>query len=180
MDIVQRADRLRQNQVFGDLRAEELAGIAALVDEQRFKKGHRLSGEEESYLYVVVDGQMGMMRGEDLIVSAGPGDVFFDPGLLDGQESESEMVALEDTRALRLSRLAFTRIMEERFTVVRGLLRHLGGVIRGEVRVATGTREAPTKPKPPLHAPWTRARRPKRAGRSASSSGSGASEEASA
>src|SRR5690606_23730409 len=55
MDILQRADVLRQSRIFRDLRGEELAGIAALVEEQRYRKGHELTGEEtEGYLYLVV------------------------------------------------------------------------------------------------------------------------------
>jgi AAA family ATP:ADP antiporter len=166
MDIVQRADMLRRNKVFGELRGEELAGIAALLDEQRFKKGHRLTGEEEAYLYIVVEGEMGMVRDDEVIARAKDGEVFFDPGLLDGEEAESEMVALDDTRALRLSRLAFTRIMEERFTVVRGLLNHLGGVVRGSSNGAAKSKEAPTQPKATVPVPgspgWGRRRRSER------------------
>jgi AAA family ATP:ADP antiporter len=132
MDILQRADMLRQSSIFRDLRGEELAGIAALVEEQRYKKGHQLTGEAtEGYLYVVVEGRLAMARGANVEASAGPGEVLFDPGLLDGLEPYNDMTATEDSRVLRLSRQAFTRIMEERFTVVRGLLAHLGGMVRG-------------------------------------------------
>jgi AAA family ATP:ADP antiporter len=157
MDIVQRADMLRQNKVFHDLRGEELAGIAALVDEQRFKKGHKLTGEDESYLYIVVEGRLAMMRGEDSIASAGASEIFFDPGLLDGQESQNEMMALVDSRVLRLSRQAFTRIMEERFTVVRGLLSHLGEVVRNETNGRVASAPAPAKGSAPT-AGWGRRR----------------------
>jgi CRP-like cAMP-binding protein len=133
MDILQRADILRQSRVFQDLRGEELVGIAALVDELRYKKGHALEGEAaDGYLYIVVEGKLGMQRDGKLIGSAGSGELFFEPGLLDGHEAESQIVVLEDSRVLRLTRQALTRIMEERFTVVRGLLNHLGAMVRGK------------------------------------------------
>jgi ATP:ADP antiporter, AAA family len=151
MDILQRADTLRQSSIFRDLRGEELAGIAALVEEQRYKKGHRLTGEEtEGYLYVVVEGRLSTQQRDVVEASAGPGEVIFDPGLLDGREPLHDMVVIEDTRVLRLSRQAFTRIMEERFTVVRGLLSHIGSLVRdenhrnGAVGIpAAGDREGP-------------------------------------
>jgi AAA family ATP:ADP antiporter len=177
MDIVQRADTLRQNKVFRELRGEELAGIAALVDEQRYRKGHTLSGDADGYLYIIAEGRLGLMRGDALIATAGPGEVFFDAGLLDGLESqEQQMVALEDSRVLRLSRGAFTRIMEERFTVVRGLLSHLGGIVRGG---ANGEKNAPsTLAKPaPFPANGGRSRRPQRKTRAPASSKSGQRED---
>jgi CRP-like cAMP-binding protein len=133
MDILQRADVLRQSRLFQELRGEELVGIAALVEEQRLKKGHELTGEAaDSYLYIVVEGKLAMRRDGKVIATAGPGEVFFEPGLLDGAEAQSQIVIVEDSRVLRLTRQALTRIMEERFTVVRGLLSHLGGLVRGK------------------------------------------------
>ena len=139
MDILQRADTLRKSKVFGNLRGEELAGIAALVEEERCRKGEMLTGEAlEDYLYVVVEGRIGTVKDDTLLASAGPGEVFFDAGLLDGLEPEGDLKALEDSRVLRLSRTAFTRIMEERFTVVRGLLAHMGDMVRNSQPAENG------------------------------------------
>ena len=141
MDILQRADVLRKSTVFRDLRGEELAGIAALVQEERYKKGRTLGGSEAAggQLYIVLDGRLGVEKDGEVIHSAGPGEIFFDPALLDGREPEGEMVALEDARVLSLSRAAFTRIMEERFTVVRGLLNHLGELVRNGAHANGGS-----------------------------------------
>ena len=53
-----------------------------------------------------------------------------DPAFLDGHEPETQPVALDETRVLVMPRIAFMRLMEERFTVVRGFMAHLAGVVR--------------------------------------------------
>ncbi|HEX6199098.1 MAG TPA: cyclic nucleotide-binding domain-containing protein, partial [Thermoanaerobaculia bacterium] len=116
---------------FRDLRGEELAGVAALLDEESYKAGKPILAEEPTArMYVVISGRAGARRNGTLLYEAGPGEVLVDPAFLDGREAETEPVALEDCRVLVLSRIAFMRLMEERFTVVRGLLAHLAGVVR--------------------------------------------------
>jgi hypothetical protein len=131
MDILDRADVLRKTSVFRELRGEELAGIAALLDEERYAAGDPiLAAEPTSRLYLVVSGRAGAQRNGRVLYEAGPGQILVDPAFLDGREPETQPIALEDTRVLVLSRLAFMRLMEERFTVVRGLMAHLANVVR--------------------------------------------------
>lgn len=162
MDILQRADVLRQSRLFQDLRGEELVGIAALVEEQRYKKGHELTGEAaDGFLYIVMEGKLGMRHDGKVIASAGPNEVFFEAGLLDGAEASSEILVMEDSRVLRLTREALTRIMEERFTVVRGLLSHLGGVVRSK-----NEEDAEAAPAPAASGPGSNGAKRRRFGRS--------------
>jgi AAA family ATP:ADP antiporter len=147
MDILQRADILRQSRIFHELRGEELVGIAALVEELRYKKGHALTGEAaDGYLYIVAEGRLGLRKDGKVFAEAGEGEVFFEPGLLDGAEAQSDIEVLEDSRVLRMTREALNRIMEERFTVVRGLLSHLGEVVRRRDSAATSAMPASSPP----------------------------------
>ncbi|MBW3535356.1 MAG: HEAT repeat domain-containing protein, partial [Gemmatimonadetes bacterium] len=133
MDILERADVLRKTDVFRELRGEELAGIASLMDEERLKEGEAAALDGDgSRLLVVVKGRVGAREDDRVVRSAGPGEVLVDPGFLDGRPSGTDSVALEESVVLSLPRLAFQRLLEERFTVVRGLLTHLGSVLRGE------------------------------------------------
>lgn len=134
MDVLERADMLRRTSVFRGLRGQELAGIAALMDERRSEKGERISlaSGTDSELYVVVRGRLGARQDGDILYDAEPGETFIDPAFLDGREPEIEVVALEDTHLLSIRRADFDRLMEERFPVVQGLLAHLGGLIRKE------------------------------------------------
>jgi hypothetical protein len=131
MDIVDRADLLRKTSVFSDLRGEELAGVAALLDVEQYEAGAPMLAEEPtSRLYVVVEGRAGAQRHGKILYSAGPGEILVDPAFLDGREPETQPVAIEATRVLVLARMAFMRLMEERFTVVRGFMAHMAGVVR--------------------------------------------------
>jgi CRP-like cAMP-binding protein len=152
MDIVDRADLLRKTHVFCDLRGEELGGIAALLDEEEYQAGSPMLAEEPTArLYVVVSGRAGAQRNGRILYEAGPGEILVDPAFLDGHEAETQPIALEQTKVLVLSRLAFMRLMEERFTVVRGFLSHMAGVVRtlgeAEEREATPTSVTPSEPK---------------------------------
>jgi ATP:ADP antiporter, AAA family len=131
MDILDRADLLRKTNVFGDLRGEELAGVAALLDDETYSAGDPMLAEEPtSRLYVVCSGRAGAQRNGKILYSAGPGEILVDPAFLDGLEPETQPIALEPTRVLVLPRIAFMRLMEERFTVVRGFMAHMAGVVR--------------------------------------------------
>ncbi len=142
MDILDRADVLRKTDVFRELRGEELAGIAALMDEVRAEEGDPVGTEGSTgQLVVVVRGRAVVRRGERVLHDAGPGEVLVAPGFLDGRPADSESVAVEDSVLLTLPRPAFQRLLEERFTVVRGLLAHLAAVLREEGRGGPG--EAP-------------------------------------
>ena len=136
MDILDRADILRKTSIFQDLRGEELAGVAALLDEENYEAGKPMLAEDPtSRLYVIVSGRAGAQRNGKILYEAGPGEILVDPAFLDGREAETQPLALEATRVLVLNRISFMRLMEERFTVVRGLLSHMAGVVRtlGEV-----------------------------------------------
>ena len=131
MDILDRADLLRKTKVFGDLRGEELAGVATLLDEEKYDAGDPMLAEEPaSRLYVVVSGRTGAQRNGKILYEAGPGDILVDPAFLDGHEAETQPVAIEETRVLVMPRIAFMRLMEERFTVVRGFMSHLAAIVR--------------------------------------------------
>ncbi len=131
MDILDRADILRKTNIFQDLRGEELAGVAALLDEENYEAGQPMLAEDPtSRLYVIVSGRAGAQRNGKVLYEAGPGEVLVDPAFLDGREAETQPLAIERTRVLVLNRLSFMRLMEERFTVVRGLLAHMAGVVR--------------------------------------------------
>src|SRR5690606_25224267 len=72
MDILERADVLRNTSVFRELRGEELAGVAALLDEERYAAGDPILAEEPtSRLYVVVSGRAGARRNGRILYEAG-------------------------------------------------------------------------------------------------------------
>lgn len=130
MDVLERADRIRRTLVFRELRGEELVGIAALMEERRYSKGEVLRGGAALELHVVLEGRLeGRVDGEGPRVVAGADEVFVDAAFLTGGAASSTPTAAEATRTLSLDRAAFFRLMEERFTVVRGILAHLGEVV---------------------------------------------------
>lgn len=132
MEIIDRAELLSRSKVFEQMRGEELAAVAALAEVEAFGRGQRFGPGSplDARLYVVDEGRLGAVRDGRILYTAGPGEAFVDASFLDGCGSRAELEALEDSRALSLRRAHLFMVMEERFPVVRGMLNHLGVLIR--------------------------------------------------
>jgi len=132
MEIVQRADFLRRTRIFSGLRTEDLAGLAALTGEHRYRAGETLfhEGSTERALHVVVEGRVEARHDDVRVLEAGPGGTVGDLALLDGRPTHFAAVAVEDSRVLRLAREDFFNLLEERFRVARRVLSYLAGVVR--------------------------------------------------
>ena len=132
MEIVERADVLRRTEIFANLRIEDLAGLAALVEERDYAAGETLfdEGEVGRWLFIVVEGRVEAQKGERHLFTAEPGQTVGDLSLLDGLPTSYRAVASESSRALVLSREDFYNLMDERSRVVRAVLSHMAGVVR--------------------------------------------------
>jgi len=132
MDIIERADFLGRTEIFANLRTEDLAALAALTDEERFREGDVLfrEGATGCSLYLVVEGRVLARRGGRTVLEAGAGRTVGDLALLDGMPTHYEAVAAEDSRVLRLGREDFYDVLEERFRVARQVMAYLAGVVR--------------------------------------------------
>jgi len=133
MEVVERADYLGRAKIFNDLRTEDLAGIAALVEERRFDADRVLfeEGEAGGTLFVVTEGRIRAEKAGRTLFEAGPGRSVGSLSLLDGMPTNYRATAREPTRTLVLTRTEFTAILEERKRVAESVIGYLTGVVRG-------------------------------------------------
>jgi CRP/FNR family cyclic AMP-dependent transcriptional regulator len=130
------ADHLARVGLFGELTRGELAELATCVRTRRYPKGRIIFGEGDpgSHLYLIADGRVSVGTnspdGRFLeLHSFGPGEVFGELALLDGEPRSADAVALEPCELLLLSRTDFLRFLNTHPKVAIRLLavlsRHL-------------------------------------------------------
>jgi len=132
MTIIERADFLRRTEVFENLRTEDLAGAAALMREMEFAADEMIfeEGARGRTLYVVTEGKVEARKDGRLLFVAEPGETIGNLSLLDGLPTDYEALAVARTRTLVLDREGFERLLEERDSVVKGVVTYLSGIIR--------------------------------------------------
>lgn len=98
-----KVERLREVPFLSGCNAEQLAEIAAMVDEIRVLPGYVLAveGRPGHSFYVIVEGRAAVTIGGRMIVSLGPGDFFGEMSILESEPraatvtAESPMVLYE-------------------------------------------------------------------------------------
>jgi CRP-like cAMP-binding protein len=132
LKLVERADFLRDVELFSDVRTEDLAKIAAIAQEREYADGATLfaEGEEGSQLYLVVSGQIRVTRRDEVAFIADRSESVGTPSLIDARPREFTAQATRHTRVLVIERDDFYDLMRDHFDLVEGLLVHLTDVVR--------------------------------------------------
>lgn len=136
---VERVALLRRVGLFAETPDRALAGVAQVVTEVEFPSGSTvmLEGAVEDWLYVVVDGQLEVVRA-DRRVTVGAGEVVGELAVLDPMPRSATVRATTDCLLFRLDKAAFDEVLGERPEVARGVIRELVRRLR-EVRERPGT-----------------------------------------
>ncbi len=116
MVIVERAEVLRHTELFSNLRMEDLAGLAALVEEHEYSNQEVLfdEGEVGHELFIIVEGRLEAVKAERTLFTADPGRTVGDLSLLDGLPTSYRAVAVKPTRRLVLGCEDFSNLLDER------------------------------------------------------------------
>ncbi|MFW6192186.1 MAG: HEAT repeat domain-containing protein [Gemmatimonadota bacterium] len=132
VDILERAEALRKTDLFDELRTDDLAALASLVEERHLEAGETVvrDGEMSGRLRVVVKGRLEARMGERTVHTIQPGEAVDDFSILDGGAAHHDVVAAEPATLLVLRRAEFLEILEERPQVAERLLAHLARRVR--------------------------------------------------
>ena len=128
---VERVALLRRVGLFAETPDRALAGVAQVVSEVEVAAGETVmqEGAVEDWLYVVVDGQLEVVR-EDRRATIGPGEVVGELAVLDPMPRSATVRATTDCLLFRLDKAAFDEVLDERPEVARGVIRELVGRLR--------------------------------------------------
>jgi len=118
---------LKSIDLFRALPAEELAQIAEIAEEQEFVAGDPIFGEGEpgDALYLVVEGQVRVHKGDKTLIAFSVRDVVGEMAVLDGETRSASVTAMSDATMLKIGRDDFRDILTERPEIAMGVIKVL-------------------------------------------------------
>jgi CRP-like cAMP-binding protein len=123
----QKADLLRNNDLFGALEPDVLHDLASRARELDFPAGHLLvrQGEIGTGFYVIVGGRAEILRNNEHVEDLGPGDSFGDLAILDQGPRTANVRAEEPLTVLALASWELNTLLEQQPKVTLALLRQV-------------------------------------------------------
>lgn len=128
---------LARHGLFAELSPQDLRDLSACLGRRRCARGQIIfaQGDPGASLYVVESGQVKVVvtsaDGKELVLNTfGPGDLFGELALLDGEPRSADAVAQEDCQLFVLRRDDFAQFLEEHPRAAVGLLAVLSRKLR--------------------------------------------------
>ena len=128
---------LRRAQVFSTLSDDDLAHVARVTMSRRFDAGAIVfkEGDEGSTCYIVRTGRTRAIRehpdGRSITLAHfGPGDIFGEMAMLDGERRSATVEATEDTEAIAILSADMHRLLREHADISIKLIAALGQRLR--------------------------------------------------
>jgi AAA family ATP:ADP antiporter len=147
MLLIEKVITLKAVEMFARTPEDVLADVAALAEEVRFRAGDTVfaKGDAGESLFVIVQGEVKVHDGEQVLTRLKDKSVFGELAVLDPEPRSASITALTDTHLLRLDREAFLELMAGNMEVVRGVLAVLCDRIREKLLEATPRVAGPSK-----------------------------------
>jgi CRP/FNR family cyclic AMP-dependent transcriptional regulator len=130
-------DILKNIALFSSLSEKELNEISSLVSLREFKKSQMILCEEEmsEFMYIILQGKVKVTRlgkeGKETILSMhGSGEFFGELSLIDGKTTPASVVAVENSRAVIISKRHFHSMLYTQRKVLENLLKILCSRLR--------------------------------------------------
>lgn len=123
---IERVALLRRVELFADTPDRVLAGVAQVLEEIEFASGETVieAGAVEDWLFIVVDGELEVVKGGHRIVIP-EGGVVGELAVLDPQPRSADVVARTAALTFRLRKPAFDEVMSTRPEIARGVVHEL-------------------------------------------------------
>ncbi len=118
--------------IFANCTAEEIAAIAGVAQDAYFQPGQIIvtQGTPGQAFYMIIDGQVEILRDSQSLGAFGPGDFFGEMSLLDQAPRSATIRALRETRCLMLSSWDFRSLLEKHPSIAIKLLEVLSRRLR--------------------------------------------------
>jgi CRP-like cAMP-binding protein len=132
---VQKLFALEGVEIFAQSDVDDLAALAALAREQRFRRGERIysEGDPGDAVYVILEGQVEMKRQGERVMLLREKEAFGELSLFDGAPRVTDNQALVDTRTLVIDRRDFLELLAERPELIRGVFAVLSRQLKSMV-----------------------------------------------
>jgi CRP/FNR family transcriptional regulator, cyclic AMP receptor protein len=133
------ADLLAQVPLFEGLSRRHLKQIAERADEISFREKETIvqAGQQGGTFFIIVEGEVRVVRGDRTIARAGPGEFFGEISLLDGGPRTASVIADTPVVAIRLFKASFDRVVREEPRVAGKILAVVARRLREAERTVT-------------------------------------------
>lgn len=140
---VQKLFLLEEVHVFSQSDVDDVAAVAAIAREVRFRAGERVysEGDPGDALYVIIEGSVDALSNGEHVLRIRAKETFGDLSLLDGAPRPNDIIAVEDTRVLVIDRRDFLDLLADRPELLTGFFRAVSAQMRAFIQSAE-TRQA--------------------------------------
>ena len=123
---------LQNIDVFEQVPTEQLAEVASIAEEVSIMEGDVIYRENDASdaLYLVLEGQIRMHRGDDEIAVVGAKEAFGTWALFDSTPRVVTATALTDAHVLRVEREEFVDLLADHVQIAQGVLQTVAGRLR--------------------------------------------------
>ena len=123
---------LKTVSLFQTIPTKDLSKVAQVAEEERFNAGALLfsEGDYGDSLYIVVDGEVKVHKGDRHISSLGKGACLGEMALLDQEPRSADVTMETEATLLKITQEDFYEIMSSNIEVMQGVLRLLTGRLR--------------------------------------------------
>lgn len=127
-----KAQQLNEVALFRGCSPEELAHLAGITDDAILEEGQVLCDQGDVGLacYVIVEGEVEVLVGQQIVATVGAGQTVGEMALLDGRPRSATVIARTQVHLLVIDADRFRDLVAESRTIARGLLRELSGRLR--------------------------------------------------
>ncbi|HEY0095968.1 MAG TPA: cyclic nucleotide-binding domain-containing protein, partial [Archangium sp.] len=139
---VQKLFLLEEVHVFSQSDVDDVAAVAAIAREARFRAGERVfsQGDPGDALYVIIEGVVDARSNGEHVLRMRAKETFGDLSLLDGAPRPTDAIAVEDTRVLVIDRRDFLDLLADRPELLTGFFR----AVTQQLRAVINASEQPT------------------------------------
>ncbi|HUV07628.1 MAG TPA: cyclic nucleotide-binding domain-containing protein, partial [Spirochaetia bacterium] len=132
LNIINTISFLKTVELFQDVPAEYLIGLAEIVEEVVYFKGETLfkEGERGDSFYLVQEGSVTVKKGRRVLAKLGRGECIGEMALLDGKPRSATGLVEEETKLLRISSDSFSNLLSSHSEMAKALLRTLAQRLR--------------------------------------------------
>jgi len=118
--------------LFSGVTGDDLTAIARRAVEVDFAADHVIArqGEIGTGFFVIVEGQVRVVRDGEELARLGPGDFFGEMSVIDGLPRVAQVVTTSDSRCLALASWEFERLIVDPPTIGLAILRGLSARLR--------------------------------------------------
>ena len=133
------ADVLAQVPLFAGLSRRHLKRIAEHADEVAFRPGEKIVEEDQpgGSFFVLLEGEVKVVRGQRTITRMGPGDFLGEISLLDGGPRTATVIAETPVLSIRVFKRSFDRVVTQEPAVASKILAVVARRLREAERTIT-------------------------------------------